>query len=501
MSKQQDNQNSSKKSFIYKAAGAKYLGIVINIFFSIIMARLLSPEDYGIYAVVNVLAGYMMTTSNLGIGAAIIQKKNLVEKEIECIYSFTALIGIILGLIMVFFGIPLSQIYNNKVYYILCQLLAIAVFLYSINIVPNALLLRDGHYNQVVLRNIIVTIGSVVITLFIAACGGKYYALIGQSISTILIYYIWNVFVTKIHFGINIKAMVSGIKKIFKYSLFSFGGDTAMYFELNLDTLMIGPFLGSTALGIYDKAYKLLDYPVGNLAGILTPILHPLLKDYQEQPDIIKNIYERIEKFFSLISIFMVTVCFCCSKEIIYILFGEKWSSAILIFQIMSVSMYPKMMMATVNSVFSSLGNTKRLFISQVKRTLVIFCGVLVGIMSQRIENVAIGIVVASWINLVITYKDLCRCNLNISQYEIIKFFGCDLIYMVAVTLSMTFINYTVIFQNNIIGIFIKGIALTVLYLLYLVISKRIYIILDILPDKLKGFCDKIRRALEVCYK
>lgn len=501
MNEKPNNKNNNKKSAIYKVAGAKYLGIFISIFFTIVMARILSPEDYGIFAVVNALAGYIMTTSNLGIGAAIIQKKNLSIEEIECIYSFTGVIGIILGIVMFILGAPLSEIYNNNVYYTLCQLLAVSVFLYSVNLVPNALLLRDERYNQVALRNVAVSVVSMALAFLIAALGGKYYALIGQSIAGTLIYYAWNVYTAKIHFRLNIKLTISAVKKIFKYSIFSFGGDSVGYLELNMDSLMIGPVLGSASLGIYDKAYRLLDYPVGNMAGVLNTILHPLLKEYQEQPGIIKMKYEKIEKFFSLISLFIVTVCFSCSNEIIHILFGEKWNDSIAVFQIMSIALYPKMLLATVNSVFSSLGDTKILFKSQVKRTFVVFCGVFAGVMSHSIENVAFGIVAASWFNLIITYKDLCRCNFNISKKSLMKIFGPDLLYMISVSLVMVFLNYFLHFKNNFISAFVKGVLLGTCFLGYLLISKNVYIILDILPDKLKKVCDRIKLKLEVCYK
>lgn len=498
---EQRSNNSSKKNAVYKVAATKYLSIFLGIFFSIIMARMLSPEDYGIFAVVNALAGYIMNTSNLGIGAAIIQKKNLSVEEIECIYSFTGVIGIILGAVMVILGAPLSKIYNNDVYYVLCQLLAVSVLLYSVNLVPNALLLRDERYNQVALRNLVVSIGSMVPAFLIAAWGGKYYALIGQNIANILIYYVWNVFTAKIHFRVNIKATVGAVKKIFRYSIFSFGGDTAGYLELNIDSLMIGPVLGSTPLGIYDKAYRLLDYPVGNLAGTLNTILHPLLKEYQDQPAIIKDKYEKIEKFFSLVSIFIITVCFSCSKEIIHILFGEKWDASVVVFQIMILALYPKMLMATVNAVFSSLGDTKILFISQVKRTFVVFCGVFAGVMCHSIENVAFGIVAASWFNLIIIYRDLCRCNFNISKKSLMKMFGPDLFYMISISLVMFFFNYIIDFENNFLSALVKGILLGVCFLAYLIISRNIYSILDILPDKFKKASDKIKLILEVYYK
>lgn len=79
----------------------------------------------------------------------------------------------------------------------------------------------------------------------------------------------------------------SSIKKIQNYSSFQFLFNFINYFTRNLDNILIGKFLGASTLGYYDKSYKLMLYPVQNLTNVITPVLHPVLSEYQNQKDII----------------------------------------------------------------------------------------------------------------------------------------------------------------------------------------------------------------------
>lgn len=463
---------------------AKYITVIINMGFTILMARLLTPEDYGIFAVVNVIAGYIMTVSNLGIGSAIIQKKDLSDDDISNIYVFSFGIGILLSTLMSALGFACALIYKESVYIILCFLLAISVFFYVINIVPNALLLRNGEYGKVAKRNIIVAVASMVVAICVAIAGGKYYALIFQNIILMVTYYIWNIRYSNIKFNINYKGIKKSIQKIFSYALYSFGGDTVSYFELSGPNMLIGPFLGSIFLGLYDKAYRLIDYPVGNLAGVLNTILHPLLKDYQDEPTVIIKKYEKIEKIFSIVAVYISTIFLVCAYEIIVILFGNKWVDAVEVFRYMSIAIYPKMLLATVNSVFSSLGNTKKLFVCQVRRAIVILICTGLGIMFGKISYIALFVSVGYWINLVVTIITLYKFVPLVSVKSIVCRLKYDIIYM-----FLTFIIYFIlkpldIVDNIYVSLLVKGLILSVVYLTYTFFSKNILEIKGILKSK-----------------
>ena len=483
-------QKSMKRS-VMVVAMAKYTTVIIGVFFSAIMARLLTPADYGIFAVVNIFLNFFMTASDLGIGAAVIQKMDLTERQLNCIFTFTGIVGIILGIFLILLGVPISIFYKDNVYFILCIWLSISVFFYAINIVPNAVMLRNGFFNQVAVRNIVVNIASLVVAILMAFWGCKYYSLVGQSLVTFIAYFGWNQYIARLKPLFKLTEIKDAIKEIASYSIFQFASDSSYYLELNMDNFVVSTVLGSTPLAYYDKAYRLLDYPVGNLAGTLNTILHPMLKDYQNEPDVIREKFLYIEKIFSLVSVFIVSVCFGCSREIVGILYGAQWGDSVLTFQIMSLAIYPKMMLSIMNTVFTSLGDTRRLFRTQIKKLIIVTACVLIGVSFGNIEAVAVAIVVSSWVNLFYVFFTLMRYGFKMKKYIFIQRYGEDITVMIIISLTMFMYSFLFSSNNIFIDAIIKGSIISILYLIYLLSSRNIGVIMSLLPVRIRSIFTK----------
>lgn len=480
-------QKSLKRSF-FSVALSKYINIIIGVAFSAVMARLLTPEDYGIFAVVNVIDAFLLTASEFGIGSGVIQNMDLTDKELDGIFTFTGWIGVAFGILIAVLGIPLSIYYNDSAYLVICPMMFLSNLFFALNVTPNAVMLRQGSYDAIAVRNVVVSVGSLFVGLAMAYMGFQYYSLVIRMIVMYAAAFIWNEATIKLRFIRSIKKSAASVKKIAVYSLYRFLGDVAYYGELNLDNFVIGGCLGSTSLGYYDKAYRLLDYPVGNLAGVLNSVLHPMLKDYQNRTDVMLQKYLGIQRIFSLISIVIVTLCFTCNREMIYLLYGNQWENAVMTFAVMSIAIYPKMLLSTMNSVFSSLGDTRLLFLTQLKRTVVVLACVLIGVSSGKIEAVAVGIVVSSWVNFFLTSDVLIRKGFKVQKRGIAKNYVSDIIFMAGVTIIASWF-FRIVFpqMGNFAALLIKGICIAVIYMAYYFIGGGMKVLAILFPDKIKN--------------
>lgn len=472
------------KSAFFSVALAKYTTLAVGIVFSAIMARLLTPDDYGVFAVVNLFVAFFCTASDLGIGAAVIQKLFLSEDDINHIYTFTAGLGMLFGIVMVFIGIPLSMFYANQAYLVLCPLISISVFLYAVNIVPNAVLLRAGRYKEVAVRNVVVSVVSLTVALGMAFAGCKYYALAGQSLVTFIMYYAWNQHSAKLRFVWELGGICGSVKKIASYSAYQFAGDLAYYMELNIDNFTVGAALGSTQLAYYDKAYRLLDYPVGNLAGTLNTVLHPMLKDYQDKQEIMKEKVLFIERVFSLISVFLVAACCICSSEAVGIIYGKQWGKSVLTFRIMSFAIYPKMLLSTLNTVFTSLGDTKLLFRTQLKRLAVTFSFIIASACFGKIEAVAVAVVLSSWLDLLLAFYVLLKKGFHTDGKIFLGKFGRDIAVMCVLTFGGFLVAQYLPDMDFFVGAVIKGAVIFTIYMAYLFASGDIALLAALLPRR-----------------
>ena len=180
-------------SGVFYTALAKYSGIVISLVIAGILARLLSPDDFGIVAVATVIIAFFSLLTDMGISPAIIQHKSLTKDELSTIFSFTVWTGI--GISILFFAASwmIADYYESEILRTLCQLLSVNLFFASATIVPGALFYRNKEFKFIAIRSFVIQISAGAAAVTAALCGAGLYALIiNPIISSILIFVIYN---------------------------------------------------------------------------------------------------------------------------------------------------------------------------------------------------------------------------------------------------------------------------------------------------------------------
>ena len=170
----------------------KYSKIFLSLVVNAILARILSPNDYGIVAVITVFSTFFTTFSDMGFGPAIIQNKELTEDDIGNIYSFTVYISVGLMFVFSICSIAISIFYDDNVYIPLGLLLSISLLFNALNMVPNGILNRDKKFVSIAVRTVVVYLVSAAITIVLAYFGLRYYALAVQAILTAFFQFLWN---------------------------------------------------------------------------------------------------------------------------------------------------------------------------------------------------------------------------------------------------------------------------------------------------------------------
>ena len=147
-------------SGVFYTALAKYSGIVISLVIAGILARLLSPDDFGIVAVATVIIAFFSLLTDMGISPAIIQHKSLTKDELSTIFSFTVWTGI--GISILFFAASwmIADYYESEILRTLCQLLSVNLFFASATIVPGALFYRNKEFKFIAIRSFVIQISA-----------------------------------------------------------------------------------------------------------------------------------------------------------------------------------------------------------------------------------------------------------------------------------------------------------------------------------------------------
>lgn len=466
-----------KRAAFINAIG-KYSKIVLSLVVNAILARILSAEDYGIVAVITVFSTFFTTFSDMGFGSAIIQNKELTEKDVGNIYSFTVYISLILMVVFALCLFPIALFYEDQVYISLGLMLSVSLLFNALNMVPNGILNRNKKFISIAIRTVVVYVGSAVITILLAFVGLRYYALAIQAILTAFFTFIWNYATTKPHF--KIKVEMDSIRKVINYSGYQFAFNVVNYFSRNLDNLLTGKFMGNAELGYYNKAYTLMLYPVNNLTGVVSPVLHPILSDYQKQIDIIYKKYMKIVRLLACLGLYIAPVCFLAADEIITILYGSNWESSVVCFQLLSIAIIPQMINSSAGSIFQALGNTKLLFMNSCINTLITVAAICMGVFwGKSIQALSICVAIAYIFHFITAFIMLIKMGFRYRMSGFVK----ELIPEIIIFILMVFAVMSYPFKVNgiISSAFIKAAYLGVVYLVALFVSKEYRLIFSII--------------------
>lgn len=471
-----------KKAALINAVG-KYLKIFLSLVVNAILARILSPNDYGIVAVITVFSTFFTTFSDMGFGAAIIQNKELTKEDIDNIYSFTVYISFLLMIIFCICTVPISLFYNDSVYIPLGMILSVSLLFNAMNMVPNGILNRDKKFVSIAIRTVVVYVGASIIAVILAFLGFSYYALAVQAVLTSLFQFLWNIFTTRPKF--KFKFSMLSIKKVLNYSGFQFAFNIVNYFSRNLDNLLTGKFLGHEELGYYNKSYSLMLYPVNNLTGVISPVLHPILSDYQNKLDIIYQKYMKIVKMLMCIGIFIAPFCYLAAPEIIAILYGDNWDESIVCFQYLAIAIIPQMINSSAGAIFQAIGNTKLLFINSCINTGITITAILIGVLvGKNIQILSICVAISYIFHFITAFFMLVKLGFRYSFWDFIKQLLKEFLIMIVMCAGVLLYP----FSNNQIwmSVLSKTLYLSVLFVIMLFITKEYKVFTSIFKRKKK---------------
>lgn len=432
-------RKSLKAGIVYTAI-TRYSGVLISIVIGAVLARLLSPSEFGTVALITVFIYFFNIISNVGISPAIIQNKELRNEDVQSIFLFSILLGFLLAFLFFLSSTVIASFYNNTELIPLVRLLSLTVLFNAFRIVPNSLLLKNLQFKEVGVATITVQLFSGVFAIIFAYKGFGYYALVCKSIFdgffTFLLFY-W---LAPIRFKISLE--ISAIKKIMRFSTFQFLFNFINYFSRNTDNLLIGKFISPSALGFYDKSYQLMMMPVQNLTHVITPVLHPVLSEFQDDKNKIYNAYLKVIRLLAIIGFPLSVFLHFSAHEIISILYGSQWIQSVPVFKILALTIGIQMVYSSSGAIFQAVNRTDLLFYSgTLSAVFMVGCicyGIFIG---ESLEGVGYGLIVAFTVNF-----------FQVFYFLIIKALGGSLF-------KFLFVFISPLFQSLILGLLYLGLT------------------------------------------
>ena len=275
-----------KWSFVNKF-GAQFL----NLLFSIILARILGPEEYGLIAMITVFTGLASLFLDFGFGNALIHKEGASNLDWSSVFWVNLLLGLVIFLTLSLSSSHIAKFYNEPILANITIVIGLNYIINSFAITQNAKLKKDIRVKELALITMTAIVVSGSVGIWLALNGFGVWSLVAQrllmSLSTVV-----GLFITLMWLPVA-RISTSSIRSIFNYSAYQFSGGVLSYGSRNVDNLLIGRYLDSEDLGLYSRAYSFLMFPVNAISGVIMHVLFPsFVKINKDRDKLRKNFFE-----------------------------------------------------------------------------------------------------------------------------------------------------------------------------------------------------------------
>lgn len=452
---------------IFWSAVEKYSGLVVSILVSMILARLLSPEEYGVVAIATIFIQFLTMFCTMGIAPAIIQRDDLSITDLDSIFTFSVIVGLSLSVVFGLLSWPIASFYENQQLVPVCWILSIQLLFSAANMVPNALMNKNKRFKEIAKRTLSLQVISCAIAIWAAYKGFGVYSLLVSPIFTAIGIFLFNRRYYKVR--LNIHFTLEPIRRIFSFAAYELLFEFVNYFSRNLDKLIIGKYMSVSELGYYEKSYRLMQLPMNNVTAVINPILQPVLSSLKKNPQQIAVEYNKIVRLLSTISFPVGVILSLCATEVIRIFYGDKWDLAIPVFSILSLSLPLQMIQSTSGSIFLVANDAKGQFWVGIRNTLTTVAGFMVAaICFGTIESMAWAWDITLFINFGLTYYTLYHYTLKSSFTSMFKELLNPIILSLGLTIVLLCLNYYIGELNIVISAVIKigvSVMFTLLYI------------------------------------
>lgn len=391
--------------------------VILKIGVLALLARMLSPVEFGLVGLAIVVVEFSKMLTHMGVGPAIVQRKDLEECHLTTGFTLSLLLGLGFAGILVLLAPLLADFFNMEGLAPVLRAISMIFLIDSLTLIGQALMQRNMKFRTIAAVELVsYAIGYGAVGVVLSYLGWGVWALVSAHLSQAVLQAVLVVCVQPFpkRPGFKLKA--------FKELIYFGGGFTlgriANYLALQGDNLVIGRMLGAAALGIYGRAYQFMVMPATLFGNSLDRALFPAMAKVQEDKKKLGNAFLTGVGFIALLGIPLSVILFFLAPEIVMVLLGSKWTEVIVPFQILAFGMLFRMSYKISDTLVRATGAVyKRAWRQLIYATMVVLgsyigqfwglygvaCGVVFALITNflMMAHLSIKLTGINWLNMV----------------------------------------------------------------------------------------------------
>jgi O-antigen/teichoic acid export membrane protein len=323
-----------------------------------VLARLLGPKDFGLVGMVTAFTGVLTLFRDFGLSSAAIQRKTVTDEQISTLFWINVAVGLLLALLSIGMAPAIAAFYHEPRLLKVTAVIATGFLFNAAGVQHSVLLQREMRFTALAVIGTVSMIVGTAVAIGGALAGYGYWALVAMTTISPLVYTICVWMATSWVPGMPRKGV--GIR-----SMVRFGGTVTLnglvvYIASNLDKVLVGRFWGTSAIGIYGRAYQLISIPTDNLNASVGEVAFSALSRIQDDPMRLRSYFLKGYSLVLALTLPITLACAFFADDIIFVALGARWMEAAPLFRLLAPTILVFAIANPLSWLVTSLGLVSR---------------------------------------------------------------------------------------------------------------------------------------------
>ena len=375
----------------------KILGLIV----SIVLARLLAPEEFGQVAIITVFINLCIVFVDSGLNSALVQNKRADRVDYSTVFYISLVVAAVMAALLILTAPLIGAYYENEAIVLPLRVYSLSLFVSAFSSVQNAKLQREMKFRTVLYTSLSATILSAAVGITLAALGAGIWALIvyyfAYTVFSSLAILIADRWIPTLEFSF------SRAKELFSYGWKMLVSGLLCSLYADIRTLIIGKMFSEAQLGYYNRGQQFPTIISGTAETTINSVIFPAMSEKQDDKAEIKKLAKQTVALGCLIMIPVMVGMSIAAKNIILVLLTDKWLPAVMFMQIICIGSANIAIVCAGLTVIKSLGRSDVYMRLELVRRIAMLAVLLVSVIAFRsVEAIAWGYAISAWIDVVI---------------------------------------------------------------------------------------------------
>ena len=373
----------------------RFSKIGVSFVSGIVLARLLSPFDYGCIGMLAIFISIAETFIDGGFGAALIQKKNPTQEDYSTIFYWN--LGMAFALYsLLFISAPyVAEFYGISILKDVLRVQGIILFLYALNLIQRNQLRKSLDFRILSIVSVLTTVISLTISIIMAYRGFGVWALVVQNLigSTITAFVFWKYTKWRPLPVFSLKSF----KELFSFGFYMFITNIVNKTSNQIHGLMIGKMYNPITTGYYSKAFTTEQLASQSISYIMAQVTYPLYAEIQDEKQQMNYIIRHLTMTLAYLTFPLLFILIMLAKPIFILIYSEKWLQSVPYFQALCIAGIAGCLQSVNLQSILAIGKSKTMFIWTLVKQVIGIGAVIIGLLVGGMKGLLVGVIVNYW--------------------------------------------------------------------------------------------------------